>query len=155
MDAYMQAVQVQLEATGSTEASSGSSSRDVIITSKSSSSSSSSSSVTFADAAGAENSTAAAAAAAVGSNRPTGFQPQGFINVLRVVAAWGQQPGPAWRASCLAAAERLLPQLGAEGSSTLLWAMAKLQVRISLALIISRFVVISVRMRPVVLEQAV
>jgi hypothetical protein len=127
---YLQAVQVHMDATGSTSACVGSSSSSSSMpdeTDISSSSSSSSSSGNDPDQ--------AAAAAAADFGRPAGFQAQGFANVLRVLCAWGERPGPAWSSSCLAAASRLLPELNAQGSSTLVWAMAKLQIPPSRALL--------------------
>jgi hypothetical protein len=145
LEGYLQAVQLQLDATGSTAvagSSNSSSSSDAdmpSVNSRGSSiaddiTSSSSSSAAPAEGDGTNASTSGsdqvqpAAAAAATVSRPAGFQVQGFVNVLRVMCAWGQRPGPAWQASCLAAAGRVLPELNAEGSSTLVWAMAKLQV---------------------------
>jgi hypothetical protein len=116
--AYMQAVRVQLDATGSTVSACGSSSSSSGVPDHFGMSGSSSNS----DADGQDQPAAAAA------SRADGFQVQGFVNVLRVLCAWGEQPTHAWRGSCRAAAGRLLPQLSAEGSSTLVWAMVKLRI---------------------------
>ncbi|KAF6257606.1 hypothetical protein COO60DRAFT_1211694 [Scenedesmus sp. NREL 46B-D3] len=145
--AYLQAVQVHLQATGMSPGFTSSSSSssigvpDAAVSVGSAEGGSSSSSSSSDSLFGAEGSSStykaqpAAATAAAPGSRPAGFQAQGFVNVLRVLCAWGERPGPAWRSSCLAAAGRLLPQLGAEGSSTLVWAMAKLQMPPSRALL--------------------
>jgi hypothetical protein len=121
---YVQAVQVHLDATGSTYSAVGSSS---------SSSVPEDTDISDSSSGGIDQGQAAAAEAAI--SRPAGFQPQGFVNVLRGLCAWGERPGPALRRSCLAAAGTLLPQLNAEGSSTLVWALAKLHMPPSRALL--------------------
>lgn len=57
-----------------------------------------------------------------------GFQAQGLANVLWVVAVWGVIPDTQWQSSGMAAVKQLLPDCTIQGLSTLVWALTKLQV---------------------------
>jgi hypothetical protein len=89
----------------------------------------------------AQAAVAAAPVEAAGPN--TGLNPQGLVNILWALCAWGvsttgqqQLPQgallqPDWQDSCLKCAEAMLPNMNSRGISTLTWALARLEVRLT------------------------
>lgn len=139
---YLRAVQLQLEATvavGDTAITSHSSVANSITNHSSNISSSSSSHASESSvsrdqqepeqAQQPQQEQDQAAASSDSSGEPSGFQPQGLVNVLWVLAVWRVQPDTAWQGSCLAAIQHSAGHCSIQGISTLLWALTRLQVR--------------------------